>query len=58
MIERRQAGIVGDQCGNLVQGRSAFRRGVSPVECPYPLGSPEQRAWMSGWLTGYDRRFR
>lgn len=30
-------------------GVEAFDRGISCIDCPYPEGSAERKAWLEGW---------
>lgn len=55
-IKRRQeAAKCGKAFGVAMDGQRAYRIGQSPVMCPYILGTPAQKAWLGGWLAGYDR---
>jgi hypothetical protein len=57
MIENREAAKVGSSYGLAFRGRMAFEKGLSPVECPFPLDSDENRAWCAGWMLAFDKRY-
>lgn len=57
MIDRHAAAKAAKSYGYVFRGAEAFRHGLTPVDCPYPLGSVEQRAWWTGWQALFDRRF-
>jgi hypothetical protein len=56
-IERTDAAKCGCRWHLAFEGRKAFEAGKTPVDCPHPLGSQEQRNWFSGWIAAFDRRF-
>jgi hypothetical protein len=41
----------------VFQGSYAFSYGMTPIDCRYVLGTPEQRAWYNGWSMAYDKKF-
>ena len=52
----RRAAKLGEHLHILRAGMTAFVQGFTPVDCPHVLDTPKQRAWLAGWLNGYDRR--
>jgi ribosome modulation factor len=57
MINSKLAMKVGRLYGQAYEGSDAFRRGESPVDCPYVLDTDEWHNWLAGWYSQYDRRF-
>jgi ribosome modulation factor len=55
--ERREAGKFGVKSLLAFRGRQAFEAGTCPTLCPFALDTPEQRAWIAGWMTGFDRKY-
>ena len=55
--QRREAFKHGNRHFHAFEGRQAFEKGTCPTMCPYALGTDEQRAWMVGWVTGFDKKF-
>jgi hypothetical protein len=58
MIDNREAAKVGARWHLARQGQTAFLAGLTPVECPHVLDTPEQRCWVSGWMMAFDKRFQ
>lgn len=54
-IARDKAGRAGRVHAVVFEGGEAFRNGLSPVDCPYVLGTGKWRAWYVGWAALYDR---
>ena len=57
MIANREAAKSGARYYHVLAGKDAFHLGLSPTECSWPLGTPEQQAWWTGWAGAFDRRF-
>jgi len=62
MIQRHQdrddAARLGGHVVNMYAGNRAFKKGLSPVDCPYTMGTPEHACWMLGWEAGFDDQDR
>jgi hypothetical protein len=54
--ERREAAKAGLRFSHLLRGHRAYQEGETPVDCPFALDTPEQRAWIAGWFNEFDRR--
>lgn len=39
-----------------VGGSMAFTAGLSPVNCPYILGTSKWKAWYAGWAFRFDQK--
>jgi hypothetical protein len=57
MIEKRVAAKLGKRFHAAFQGSQAFAKGLTPADCPHPLGSPQHEWWLVGWQIAYDKRF-
>ena len=55
--DRAEAAKSGKSWGWCLDGSNALRKGDSPADCPYALGTPEQLAWWAGWQLAFEKRF-
>jgi hypothetical protein len=53
---RSQAAKSGKHYAPAFAGAEAYRKGLTPVDCPHVLGTDDWRAWYVGWLAMMDRR--
>jgi ribosome modulation factor len=57
MTDKRRAAALGERCFVMLKGVDAFRNGLTPVDCPYALGTNEQTTWLAGWRAAFERKF-
>jgi hypothetical protein len=51
-MERSKIAREAKPWGNVVMGFNAYRRGASPVSCPFVLGTDNWVTWFMGWMEG------
>ena len=56
VIDQRQVQKKAKPYGLAHAGAVAYNAGLTPVNCPYVLNTPEWEAWYTGWVWEFEKR--